>query len=82
MNTQNLFNQFIGSVNTKFPSVNSTQSIGNTLSKLGDKIPGGLAGGAAVGDIMALLIGNKSIRKIRRQSCDVRRRCITWRPYV
>jgi uncharacterized membrane protein YebE (DUF533 family) len=63
MNIQNLLNQFIGSSSNESGSGSSTQGIGDTLSKLTDNIPGGIAGGAAAGGIMALLIGNKSARK-------------------
>lgn len=63
MNIQNLLNRFIGSADAAAAAGNNTQGIGDTLSKLGDKIPGGLAGGAAAGGIMALLMGNKSARK-------------------
>jgi uncharacterized membrane protein YebE (DUF533 family) len=64
MNIQNLLNQFIGSSDTASSVGNTAQGIGDTLNKLGDKIPGGLAGGAAAGGIMALLMGNKSARKV------------------
>ena len=40
---------------------NASQS---TFDSLKSKIPGGLAGGAAAGGIMALLLGNKSTRKM------------------
>jgi uncharacterized membrane protein YebE (DUF533 family) len=63
MNIQNLLNQFIGSGDSASPTNNTAQGIGDSLSKLGDKLPGGLAGGAAAGGIMALLMSNKSARK-------------------
>jgi uncharacterized membrane protein YebE (DUF533 family) len=63
MNIQNLLNQFIGPGDTASSAGKSTPGIGDALSRLGDKIPGGLAGGAAAGGIMALLMGNKSARK-------------------
>jgi uncharacterized membrane protein YebE (DUF533 family) len=63
MNIQNLLNQFIGTGDNTSSAGNAAQGIGDTLSKLGDKLPGGLAGGAAAGGIMALLVGNKSARK-------------------
>ena len=63
MNIQNLLNQFIGSSNATLSSNHETQGTGDTLSKLSGSIPGGLAGGAAAGGIMALLVGNKSARK-------------------
>ncbi len=64
MNIQNLLNQFIGPGDTTSSAGNGVQGIGDSLSKLGDKLPGGLAGGAAAGGIIALLMGNKSARKI------------------
>jgi uncharacterized membrane protein YebE (DUF533 family) len=64
MNIQNLLNQFIGPGDTTSSAGNTAQGIGDTLNRLGDKLPGGLAGGAAAGGIMALLMGNKSARKI------------------
>ena len=63
MNIQNLLNQFIGPGDTTSSAGKSTPGIGDALSRLGDKLPGGLAGGAAAGGIMALLMGNKSARK-------------------
>ena len=63
MNIQSLLNQFIGPGDTPSSAGNSAPGIGDALSRLGDKIPGGLAGGAAAGGVMALLMGNKSARK-------------------
>ena len=62
MNIQHLINQFAGSGDTGSTASNNGQGIGDTLSKLGDKLPGGLAGGAAAGGLMALLMGSKSAR--------------------
>jgi uncharacterized membrane protein YebE (DUF533 family) len=64
MSIENLLNQFLGSVN-KAPAAqeNTGQGFRDTLSNLSSSMPGGLAGGAAAGGIMALLIGNKSARK-------------------
>jgi uncharacterized membrane protein YebE (DUF533 family) len=63
MNIQSLLNQFIGSGNTEPAANNRNRDISDTLNKLASNIPGGLAGGAAAGGIMALLTGNKSARK-------------------
>lgn len=65
MSLNQLFNQFIGSANPAQadPSAGA-QNSGSTLSKITSQIPGGLAGGAAAGGIVALLMGNKSARKI------------------
>ena len=64
MNLQHLLNQFTGSGGAESSGGNNAQGIGDTLGKFGDKLPGGLAGGAAAGGLMALLIGSKSARKI------------------
>ena len=60
MNLQNILNQFTG--NTASNNLNS-QGITDKLAQAGNFIPGGLAGGAMAGGLMALLIGNKSARK-------------------
>jgi len=64
MNLQHLLNQFIGPGDNASSGGNNTQGIGDTLGRLGDKLPGGLAGGAAAGGLMALLVGSKSARKV------------------
>jgi len=65
MSLNNLLNQFLGSTPSS-PTDNQGQSqgISQTLSSLASNIPGGLAGGAAAGGIMALLMSNKSARKV------------------
>jgi uncharacterized membrane protein YebE (DUF533 family) len=65
MSLNNLLNQFLGSTSSS-PTDNQGQSqgISQTLSSLASNIPGGLAGGAAAGGIMALLMSNKSARKV------------------
>lgn len=63
MSIQNLFNQFLGSSSNNTTSGNNVSGITDSLNKLSSHIPGGLAGGAAAGGIMALLMGNKSARK-------------------
>jgi uncharacterized membrane protein YebE (DUF533 family) len=63
MNLQNLFNQFTGTANNESTTASNPEGAGDTLSKLTSHIPGGLAGGAAAGGIMALLMSNKSARK-------------------
>jgi len=63
MSIQNLLSQFMGSTNNASSSGNLTKGIGDSLSKLTGNIPGGLAGGAAAGGIMALLVSSKSARK-------------------
>jgi uncharacterized membrane protein YebE (DUF533 family) len=57
MNLQTILNQFTGSANSDDAN---KQGVGG---KLGNLIPGGLAGGAMAGGVMALLLGNKSARK-------------------
>ena len=64
MSIQNQLNQFIGSSNAAPSPGQAAPGIGDTMSKLANNIPGGLAGGAAAGGIMALLLGNKSAREI------------------
>jgi uncharacterized membrane protein YebE (DUF533 family) len=65
MSLNNLLNQFLGSTSSS-PTDNQGQSQGltQTLSGLASNIPGGLAGGVAAGGIMALLMSNKSARKV------------------
>jgi len=64
MNLNNLLNQFLGAGGNPQQAANSSSGgIGDALGKLGSQIPGGLAGGAAAGGIVALLMGNKSARK-------------------
>lgn len=73
MSLNNLLNQFLGSTSsnskqTTHSSQTTQQSrgggIGDTLSNMTSQIPGGVAGGVAAGGIMALLMGNKSARKV------------------
>jgi uncharacterized membrane protein YebE (DUF533 family) len=59
----NLLNQFMGSGEVASSTQNIAQGMGGSLSNLANKIPVGLAGGAAAGGIMALLVSNKSARK-------------------
>lgn len=65
MSIQNLFNQFLGTAGeTSSSTPTHTAGIGQHVSNLSSKIPGGLVGGAAAGGIMALLVSNKSARKL------------------
>jgi uncharacterized membrane protein YebE (DUF533 family) len=59
----NLLNQFMGSGEVAPSTRNIAQGMGGSLSNLANMIPDGLAGGAAAGGIMALLLSNKSARK-------------------
>ncbi len=61
MSLNQLFDQFLGS-NAVDPGSDNPAS-GSGLSGLASKIPGGLAGGAAAGGVVALLMGNKKARK-------------------
>ncbi len=63
MNIQNLLNQFVGTGETGSPSSTSGRSVRDTIGNVTSQIPGGVAGGAAAGGIMALIVGNKSARK-------------------
>ena len=65
MNLNNLLNQFLGGNTPGGQDSNPNQGgLGSTLGNIGSHIPGGLAGGAAAGGIVALLMGNKSARKM------------------
>ena len=67
MSLNNLLNQFMGSAATtsgQSPNQGNSGGFGQTVSNMASQIPGGLAGGAAAGGVMALLMGNKSARKI------------------
>jgi len=65
MSLNNLLDQFLGATASSAAD-NQGQSGGlsQTLSNLTGNIPGGLAGGAAAGGIMALIMSNKSARKV------------------
>ena len=67
MNLQNLFDQFLGTNSGANGAGDRGQGVGDTLNKMSSNIPGGLVGGAAAGGIMALLIGNKSARKMAKK---------------
>jgi len=67
MNLQNLLNQFTGAN----ANPNTTAGLGGGLDQLAQKIPGGLAGGAAAGGIMALLLSSKSARKFAGKAATV-----------
>lgn len=63
MNTiQSLLGQFLGT-DASAAGDRPQPTIGQNRSGLGEKIPGGLVGGAAAGGIIALLLGNKKARK-------------------
>ena len=61
-----MLNQFMGSAaapSGQAPNQGNPGGIGQTLSNVASQIPGGLAGGAAAGGVVALLMGSKSARK-------------------
>jgi uncharacterized membrane protein YebE (DUF533 family) len=65
MSLPELMNQFLGtSSDIGKPSIPVSKSPGSVISELSNKLPGGLAGGAVAGGLMALLVGNKSARKV------------------
>lgn len=64
MNLQNLLNRFAGTAGQTTSSMANSQSAGNALRGITSNIPGGLAGGAVAGGVMALLMGNKTARKV------------------
>ncbi len=63
MNFQNLFDQVLGG-GSSTDSQPDQQNSSSPLNSIKSAIPGGLAGGAAAGGMMALLMGNKSARKM------------------
>lgn len=63
MNFSSLLNQLSGSASELNSVRASSEPAGSMLNGLASKIPGGLAGGAVAGGLVALLAGNKSIRK-------------------
>lgn len=65
MNVQNLLSSF--SQNPNQHSSNSGSQSSSPLDKIGSMLPGGLAGGAAAGGIMALFMGSKSTRKMAKK---------------
>lgn len=60
MNLQSIMNQFSGSTTA---DNTSSQMITSRLGQVSNMLPGGLAGGAMAGGVMALLLGNKSTRR-------------------
>lgn len=63
MSFKNLLSSF--TQNSKVPATNNSQP-SSPLGALGAMIPGGLAGGAAAGGVMALLMGSRSTRKMAK----------------
>lgn len=64
MGMQNLLNQFLGATRTQIVQDGAAQTLKTKLSNMTGQIPGGLVGGAAAGGILALLVSNKSARKL------------------
>lgn len=64
MNLQNLLNQFMGAVSPPNAPGQPARTQANAVPGTGSQMPGGLAAGAAAGGIMALLLSNKSARKV------------------
>ena len=62
-NIKHLLNQYMSTGEAASSGGNNAPDMGDTLKKFGNNLPGGLAGGAAAGGLMALLMGNKSARK-------------------
>ncbi len=73
MDLQKLLSQALGgqSSSASASSVSnepaSASHAGGVLDQIGKAIPGGLAGGAAAGGVMALLLGSKSTRKMAKK---------------
>jgi uncharacterized membrane protein YebE (DUF533 family) len=69
MKLQNLLNQVIGAGDAASAAAIKAQGVADTLRKLSDKLPGGLAGGGATaGGRMALMMSNKSTRKVAAEA--------------
>ncbi len=64
MDLQNLLNQFMGAISTAPASGQPAQPQASSTPQSAGQLPGGLAAGAAAGGIMALLLSNKSARKV------------------
>ena len=64
MDLQNLLNQFLGAVTPPNATAQPPGDRGGPTPREGNQMPGGLAAGAAAGGIMALLLSNKSARKV------------------
>lgn len=63
-------NQFVGSGGGGATG-KSGEGLGGALGRVAKNIPGGVAGGAAAGGIMALVMGNKSARKFAGRAAAV-----------
>jgi uncharacterized membrane protein YebE (DUF533 family) len=68
---QDLLKSLTGGNNSKGTgSSDMLRGLGDNMSQLSGKIPGGLVGGAAAGGLMALLMGNKSARKFASKAAS------------
>jgi uncharacterized membrane protein YebE (DUF533 family) len=67
MNSQNFFNSF----GKQAKSDQGGQGLLANFGNLAQSIPGGLAGGAAAGGLMALLVNNKKARKFAGKAATV-----------
>ena len=65
MNVQDILSNF--SLDTNQQNSNTAKQSSSPLDSLSSMIPGGLVGGAAAGGIMALLMGNKSTKKVAKK---------------
>ena len=63
MNFQSLLSQFTSNPGPS-PGKDTSHATVSPLAAITSSIPGGLAGGAAAGGVMALLMSNKSARKV------------------
>ncbi len=61
MDLNNLLNQFMGAIG---PPASNHPAKANAAAQTANQLPGGLATGVAAGSIMALLLSNKSARKV------------------
>jgi uncharacterized membrane protein YebE (DUF533 family) len=71
MSLQHFLNQLVVPTDSHTATQNTLQGFGDMFNRVTSQIPGGLAGGAAAGGIMALLMSSKSARKIAGSAATI-----------
>ena len=71
MSLQNFLNQLMTPAGPNTSTDNARQGFSDMFNRITSNIPGGLAGGAAAGGIMAVLMTNKTARKIAGSAATV-----------
>jgi len=66
VNVQNILNSF-----NQNQAPNTAADESSPLASISSMLPGGLAGGAAAGGVMALLLGSKSTRKMAKKVATI-----------